>query len=309
MLPAINSPTRKLSSRYDPFQMALAIVLIIITFVIVYPFYNAVVLSFNDGLDVRYNGPVYFWPRVPTLHNYVRVLSAPQFLTAARNTVLRTLITTVCSLFVISMFSYALTHKNVKFRKFYLIFALITMYFGGGLIPTFIVMRNLGLYDNFLIYIFPWIFNMFYVLISMTFFRAIPFELEESAYLDGANEFQIFLKIILPVSMPLLAALAIYIGVFQWNHWFDSMIYTKNEKLEVLALQFAKMVLSQRYLESATELTGEGVDVESMLTAGGETSTSLQVASLAVTTFPIIVIYPFLQKYFVKGIMLGSVKE
>ncbi|MDW7657733.1 MAG: carbohydrate ABC transporter permease [Bacillota bacterium] len=293
--------------KIDPFQVFLMVILVMITFAIVYPFYNAVVLSLNDGMDARYNGPVYFWPRVFTLDNYAKVFSTPIFLIAARNTVARTILGTVLSLFVTAMFSYALIHKEVKFRKFYIIFALVTMYFRGGLIPTFLAYRNLGLYNNFLVYIMPWALNMFYVLISMTFFRAIPKDLEESAFLDGANEFQIFLRIIIPVSTPLLAALAIYVGVFHWNQWFDSMIYTNDENLEVLALQFAKMVLNQRYLENAAEL--EGVDVESMLSAGGATSMSLQVASLAITTFPIMVIYPFLQKYFVKGIMLGSVKE
>ncbi len=296
----------KLFRRLDGFQIFCVIALIIMTFVIVYPFYNCIVLSFNDGLDAMYNGPIYFLPRVPTLENYQEILSTPLFLTSSRNTVGRTVITTVCSLFIISMFSYAMMHKKVKFRKFYLIFALITMYFSGGLVPTFLVIRNLGLYDNFLVYVLPGLFNMFYVMVSMTFFRAIPDELEESALLDGANEFQIFLKIIIPVSTPLLAALAIYVGVSQWNSWFDSMIYTSNENLEVLAHQFAKMVLSQRYLESATEYAG--ADVELMMNLRGATSNSLQVAALAVTTFPIIVIYPFLQKYFVKGIMLGSVK-
>lgn len=301
--------SKKTNRRIDLPQVFIGVLLLCITFVIVYPFFNCIVLSFNDGLDSMYNGPIYFWPRVPTLDNYAEVLGTSIMLTSARNTVLRTVITTLSSLFIIAMFSYAMIHKKVKFRKFYMIFALITMYFSGGLIPTFLVMRNLGLYDNFLVYIFPGLFNMFYVLVSMTFFRAMPYELEESAFLDGANEFQIFLKIVLPVSTPLLAALAIYVGVTQWNSWFDSMIYTRRESLQVLAFQFAKMVLSQRYLESATELAGEGVDVEQLMNMRGSTSMSLQVAALGITTFPIIVIYPFLQKYFIKGIMLGSVKE
>ena len=178
----------------------------------------------------------------------------------------------------------------------------------GGLIPTFLLIRSIGLYDNFMVYIFTNAFSMFNCLVFITYFRGIPNEVEESAKIDGANDLIIFLKIIAPISKPVFACISLFVAVGQWNDYFDCMIYTRNESLTVLSFLFAKMLLAQQYLESMV-LEMSDLTVEEIIAIRGPVSTlTLQMATMVVTIVPIIMIYPFLQRYFVKGIMIGSVK-
>ena len=277
--------------------------LILFMIITIYPFFNSVVLAFNDGKDAL-KGGIYFYPRVFTLVNFKEVLSQSEFIGAAFMTVARTLAGTASSLLFTSAFGYVISKKYLCFRKFYMVFSLITIYFSGGLIPTFILIRSLGLINNFLVYVLPGLLNMFNALIFMSFFRTLPEALEESARLDGASDPVIFARIILPISTPVLASIALFTAVGHWNAWFDTMLYAN--KLETLSHMFMKMVTMQQFLEDPSNtsamLAGEQAKLSSI------TSTSLNLAAMVVTSAPIILVYPFLQKYFVKGIMLGSIK-
>ena len=287
---------------FDAINILLLLAFIVVVF---YPFYFCVMLSFNDGRDAD-RGGFYFWPRLFSVENYKIVFSEPRLLIAARNTVLRTLLGTVTTVFFTSMFAFAASRPQLAFKKFYLTLGFITLYFNGGLIPTYLLIRSLGLLDNFLVYLVPSMFSMFNAIIIMSFFKALPPGLMDAALIDGASDFHVFLRIAIPVSTPVLAAVALFTGVGQWNSWFDTMLYTRSSQLDTLPHILMKMIQTQRYFEMMAE--SSTISTNMMLQMQGLTSTSLQLATMVITAFPIIVAYPFLQKYFVKGIMIGSIK-
>ena len=268
-----------------------------------YPFYYCVMLSFNDGKDAQMGG-IYFWPRVFTFENYLEVFKNPLIGIAAANSILRTVIGILTGVFFTAMFSYAVSRKNVVFRKFYMVFGLITMYFWGGLIPNYLVIRGIGLVDNFAVYILPKMFSMFHALILFSFFKTIPDSLEESAKIDGANDLLIFIRIIIPVSTPVIATIALFTGVAQWNEWLDTIIFTRKEGLQTLSALLIKMLNTIQFYETLMQ-TKENIYMKKMR---GLTSNSFMLATMTVTAFPVIVLYPFLQKYFIKGLMIGSIK-
>jgi len=277
----------------------------VFTLAVFYPFYYCVMLSFNDGKDATQGG-IYFWPRIFTLENYNSVFKEPLMLTAARNSILRTVLGVVAGVLLTAMFSYAVSRPKLRFQKFYMTIGVITMYFGGGLIPFYLQIRNLGLLNNFFVYIWPNVFTMFNALILLTFFKGLPIALEESAKMDGANDFIIFFRIIFPLSMPVIATIALFIGVRQWNSWFDTMLYTRTDELETLSHLMVKMINTAHYYEEAVANIATGSHAAARMR--GITANALQLATMVITAFPIIVVYPFLQKYFVKGVMIGSLK-
>jgi len=297
---------KKILQKFGALDIILVIILLLFTVVIVYPFYNCIVLSFNTGADAM-RGHIYFWPREFTLENYKKVLTQDIFSTAAANSILRTVITTVLAIFFTAAYAYVISHRNLMFRKFYMVLGLITMYFSAGVIPTYLVIRDLGLYNNFAVYILPGLFSMFNAVLFYTFFCGIPAALEESAKIDGANEIVVLFRIMMPISMPVIATVALFVAVGQWNSWFDTMLYTKGGSLETLSHMFRKMLESAKYLETQiTEASGESL--EQLVSSQETNSITLQMAAMVITCFPIIVLYPFLQKYFVKGVMVGSIK-
>lgn len=289
------------------FDILTSILLSIFIVFIVYPFYQCFIISISDGFDIEMNGVVYLQPRVFSLASYDVVFRNPVFLIAFRNSVLRTALGAPICILVTSMFSYAISHKELIFRKFFSSVGLLSMYFGGGLIPTFLLIRGIGLYNRFAVYLFVYTFSMFYALVLLAYFKGIPRDLEESAFIDGANEIKVFFRIIVPIAKPVFAAVLLFSAVQQWNAWFDCMIYTENPKLEVLSYTFAKLLLTQDYLKQAT--AAEGMSPEELMALRGPvTSLTTRMATMIVASAPIISIYPFLQKYFVKGIMIGSLK-
>lgn len=271
---------------------------------ILYPFYYIIILSFNDGQDAKLGG-IYFWPRVFTLDNYAAFFKDPLILTSAVNSVVRTVLGVIISLAVTSLFAYAVSKKKLMFRKIYIGIAFFTMYFSGGLIPTFLNIRNLGLLNNFLVYIIPASFSVYNMLLFRSYFQGISPEIEESAYIDGANDLQIFIKLAVPIAKPVFAALTLYVAVAQWNDWMDTMLYAQKEQFYTLSyLLIKRMNIVSAEQQQAMDMTQLGADA----LRRGSTSESLLLATTVITAFPIIAVYPFLQKYFVKGIMLGSVK-
>lgn len=286
------------------FEAGVFVVLCLLMLFFLYPFYNAFILAFNDGMDAKLPG-IYLWPRVFTFENFSKAFRAPGLLQAAVVSIIRTFIGTIGTLVVTGMFAYSISKPQLKFRGFYLIFATIPMFISGGIIPSFIMIRNLGLYNNFLVYILPGLFSMFYAIIFMSSFRELPLSLEESAMLDGANQFTIFFRIILPISKPVFAAIGIFTAVGHWNTWMDTMLYTnKSGPLNTLAYLFSKVIFQQQYLQQLSEASES--DVAAKLQ--GATSTSVMVAAMVLATLPITIVYPFFQKHFAKGVMIGSIK-
>jgi putative aldouronate transport system permease protein len=266
-----------------------------------YPFYLAAVLAFNEGKDATLGG-IFFWPRKFTIENFKRLLEDPVWGKALMITILRTVTGTTATTLFTSIVAYGLSYRELVGRKLYMIMIIIAMYFSGGIIPYFAVLRSLHLINNFLVYIIPGMLNLFFVLVSITFFQDIPRELAESAKIDGAGEMQIFTRIILPVSKPLLATIAIFTAVGHWNAWFDVAFFVQDKNLHTLGYQLM-VVVNRSSSNMSAHIAAEVAGISQT------TSMSVQVAAMLVATLPILVIYPFFQRYFISGLTLGAVKS
>jgi putative aldouronate transport system permease protein len=274
--------------------------MLIVSFVTIYPVWYTVILSFNDSMDAL-RGGIYWFPRKFSFQSYRTVFLDNAILKAFNVTIWRTLIGTVISVFFTSMVAYAFSKKYIMGNRVYLIIGTITMFFGGGIIPYFILLRSIGLYDSFLVYIIPAMFNFWNCIIFMSFFRELPAGLEESAKLDGANDFLIFIRIVIPLSMPVLATIALFNGVYHWNDYFAGVMYINNPDLQPIQTFLYRIIAS-------VSVNRGTIDMPASISAQQISSQSVKLATMVVTTGPIICIYPFLQRYFVKGVMIGSIK-
>ncbi|MDU2239706.1 MAG: carbohydrate ABC transporter permease [Paenibacillus sp.] len=275
------------------------ILLFIIMLSMLYPFYYVLILSFNKGTDSLLGG-IYLWPRTFTLENYSQFLSDPHWYQAFLVTIARTISGTVLGVLFTCLVAYGLSHRDLLLHKVYFTVIIFAMYFSGGLIPYYVVLRSIGLLNSFGVYIIPSMLSTFFLLIAISFFREIPGELKESAHIDGANEFVIFYRIILPVSKPLIATVALFMGVGQWNSWLDSAYFVQSENLRTLAFRMMEVINKSNAPMDAIAVANSA--------SAGVTSYSLQVAAMVISIAPIVCVYPFLQRFFIQGIMLGSVK-
>lgn len=204
-------------------------------------------------------------------------------------------------MFFTAMVAYAFSKKELIGRKIYMTVGIITMFFGGGLIPTFLLIKDLGMIDKFMVYIIPAAFSMYDLIIFMSFFRALPGSLEEAAKIDGANDLFIFLRVVIPLSMPVIATIALFHGVYQWNDYFTGMIYINKPSMQPIQTYLYKVIA-----QSGSNQMAASASVS--VSKSNVTSQSVKLATMVITTFPIVCIYPFLQKYFVNGMLLGSIK-
>jgi putative aldouronate transport system permease protein len=280
---------------------------------VMYPFLNALAISFNNADDTT-RGGIGLWPRVFSIASYRNIFINPAIWNAYGITIARTVIGTLMALFCTGLFAFGLAHKNLVGRRFYAIFALlIPMYFGGGIIPFYLLLRNLNLVNSFWVYIIPGLIGPFNVILMRTFFQEIPEALEESAMLDGANYLTIFLRIILPISTPIIATIALFVGVGHWNAWFDAAFYNTKEELKPMQSVLISIVNEAAYAERMAALSGGGAAAAQSAVGnvgrGRQANVrSITLATMYVTILPIIMIYPFLQRFFIKGIMIGSIK-
>ena len=276
------------------------LILIFVLVVSIYPLYLAVILSLNEGLDAQLGG-IYFWPRKFTLTNYEKFFTDAAWLKAMAVTLSRTVLGTVLTVLFTSFVAYGLSHRNLVGRKLYMNLVIFAMYFSGGIIPYYAVLRSIGLLDTFAVYIIPSLLNLFYVLVAISFFQGIPEELQEAARVDGASEMRIFFSVILPVAKPLLATIAIFISVQHWNSWYDSAFFVKNQDLMTLAYRMMAVLKKSdiNQISQASAAAASAVRVTSM---------SVQLAAMVIATMPVVVVYPFFQRYIISGITIGSVK-
>ncbi len=282
-------------------SVVVGIVMITVFAVTLYPFWYAIVLSFNEGIDAL-RGGIYFWPRKFTLENYAAVFGIDYVPTAFFVTVARTVLGTVACVAFTGLFAFACSHKNLMFRNTYITAMIIIMYVSGGLIPQYMLFKALGLMNSFWVYIIPNLFSAFNCTIMMNFFRDIPDSLEEAAHLDGANDLRVFFQIILPISMPLIATMALYSGVWHWNTWSDSAFFVTDRDLKTLSNVMITLINQSE--SAATTVFGTINQREITYTAQ-----TLRPAAMVICVVPVVLVYPFLQKYFVKGVLIGSVKE
>jgi putative aldouronate transport system permease protein len=290
---------RRTTSEYI-FDNVNILIMLFICAITVYPIWYVLVNSLNDGIDAM-KGGIYWWPREFTLANYKAVFETPGIVTSFGVTIAKTVIGTITHVFFTAMVAYAISRRDLYGRNFYMLVGVITMFFSGGLIPYFLLIRDLGLFDNFLVYIIPTMFNFFHLIIFVSFFRELPTSLEEAAKIDGANDFMIFIKVIIPLSMPVIATIALFQGVYQWNDYFAGVIFVNNPDLQPIQTYLYKVVAESSSNQMMTNAAGT-------VATKTVTSQSIKLATMVVTTLPIMLVYPFLQKYFVKGMLIGSVK-
>ena len=272
-------------------------------FVIVtlYPVLNTVAISFNDGTDAI-RGGIYLWPRRFSMKNYQTVMGMQNLMIGAKITVLRTVLGTLSSLAVNALLAFVVSRKRFLFKSQLSLFWVITMYVNGGLIPVFLLYRNLHLTGTFWVYIVPGMVSAWNMLVMRTFMLGIPDSLEESAQLDGAGYMTIFIKIISPLCKPVYATIALFVAVYHWNSWFDAMLYNRL-KTQFTTLQYELMKL----LNSVMQQSGSADSARNSTAV--VTPVTIRAAASIVTMLPIICLYPFLQRYFQTGMMIGGVKE
>lgn len=273
----------------------------------IYPFLNSIAISFNHADDTT-RGGITFYPRQFTLRNYELIFTNAKIFNAYGITILRTVIGTVTGLFFTSILAFGLAHKNLVGRKFYTMFCLIPMYFGGGLIPTYFLIKSLGLTNSFWVYIIPNLVNLWNMILMRSYFSGIPDALEESAKIDGANYITTYFKIIFPISTPIVATICLFIAVSHWNAWFDSNLYITNEKLKPMQTILLSIVNEARYAEQIAATAGGAVDMGNIGMGKASNVRSITMATMIVTILPIVIVYPLIQRYFIKGIMVGSIK-
>lgn len=275
----------------------------VLAFIMVYPLWYCIVGSLNEGIDYI-RGGVFLWPRKLTFANYKAVFLDNSILNAFAVTIAKCVLGTVTSVLCTAMVAYSITRPALKLKKIYIPFIMLTMFFSGGLIPYFILIVDLNLYDSFWVYIIPSMFSAYNMVIIQSFMREIPRELIESAKIDGASEFRIFFQMILPLSKPVLATIALFTIVNHWNAYFDSMMYTTSQDLQTIQL-FLKKVITD---PSVARGLGSAASIAIPDQATTITPQVVKMATMVVTALPVVCVYPFLQRYFVKGVTIGAVK-
>lgn len=278
--------------------------MIFLGLIFIYPLYYVFCASISDASRMFGHEGLIFAPLGFSTASYQLLFRDPQISRALLNTIFYVVVGTALSLLLTTFAAYALSRKKYMLKKAFLLMIVIPMYFSGGLIPFYLVVKKLlMLADTPLAILLPTAINSFYVFIMLTYFKTLPDSLEESAYIDGANDFTILFRIIIPVSLPVIAVMVIYYAVGQWNSWFNASIFLINNRLQLQPLQ---LVLKDILVQSTTFLTTGNV----MSNLEFEKYKRLiKFALIMVTVAPIIVVYPFMQKYFIQGVMIGSVKE
>lgn len=288
---------------FDYFNYFILTVLMIVT---LYPFLNTLAVSLNDAKD-SIKGGIYLWPREWSLSNYKYVLNEKSIYNATLISVLRTVIGTAVTVFCSAMVAYAISRQDFVLRKFVTVAFILTMYINGGLIPNFLLIRDLNLLDSFWVYILPGLIGVFNLIIIRSFIEGLPESILESARIDGAGDYRTFFNIVLPLCVPVLATVALFSGVYQWNSWFDVFLYNSST-IELSTLQYELQKILQNSNASMTQKSVADVLGSGTQNQNSITPTSIRATMTIVASLPIIMVYPFLQKYFVKGMMVGGVK-
>lgn len=277
------------------FQVFLLVFITGLSIVMIYPFLHVLSISLSTPAEALRPG-VHFFPREISFFAWERVLSTESVWRALGVTAFRTIVGTILTLILLSMAAYPLSRKYLPHRGFYTMIIVITMFFGGGLIPTYLLIKSLGLINSIWVYVIPGLFSTFSLLILRNFFMGIPVELEDSAKIDGANDIRILFTIIVPLSMPVLATLALWSAVGHWNAWFDALMYMQDKTKITVQLLLRRLVI-----------TNVGDPMMPVPTAEQAPET-VKAAIIMFTALPILIVYPFLQRFFVKGIIVGSLK-
>lgn len=286
------------------FNIFNTLILIFLLIIVAYPLYFVVIASVSDPKLVA-SGRVLFYPKGFNFKGYSEVMHYAPIWTGYRNTLVYTVCYTVISVMISLLSGYALAQSKLPGRKFVTGFFIFTMFFSGGLIPTYLLMKQIGLYGKAIIIVLMGAVNVNNIIISRTFIKStIPYELFEAASIDGCSHTKFFFKIVLPVSKALIAVLVLFAAVSQWNSWFNAMIYLTDEKQMPLQMVLRDLIVNQSAMSMASDAASVGGDAAAQVYL----VESMRYAVIIVSSLPIMCVYPFIQKYFVKGVMIGSVK-
>ncbi len=291
------NPNRRLSA----FPYVNGFLLILFSVSIILPFMHLLSISLSPS-EFAIKGGLHLWPENLTFSNYKSVLNSHFIWTGYGNTLLRTVIGTAIQLLFTAFGAYVLSKKYFPHRTFWTFFIIFTMFFSGGLIPSYLLIKSLNLFDNYAVMILPGLVGAYNLVLMRNYFSSLPEELEESCMIDGAGRFTIFFRIVLPVSTPILATVALWLAVGHWNAWFDVLLYIRDTNKYVLQIVLRRIILegTQQMLDLNPNMMNDNTAAIS--------PEGLKASAIFVATVPIICIYPFIQKYFVKGIMVGSLK-
>lgn len=279
-----------------------AVKVVFLTFAVIvciYPFWNIFIISINDATDAI-RGGLYFLPRKLSFASYADILGRETFRHSILVTIARTVIGTPLAVLVTSALAYSLSRTELIGRKPLNLLFIFTMYFSGGMVPYYMILKSLGLLDSFWVYILPGLLSVYNMILIRNYIDGMPPALFESMRIDGANDLTIFFKMVLPLSKPIVMTVALFVAIGHWNSWFDAYLYTNKQELKTM--QSILVEILNQYQTSEAGASAADRMAQSL------TPDSIRMAATMVTTIPIIAIYPFIQKYFVKGIMLGSVK-
>ncbi|SFR78348.1 carbohydrate ABC transporter permease [Anaeromicropila populeti] len=287
----------KVSKSYRIFQIINTIIMIIIVAATLYPFLFLVAQSFSSEKAI-YNGEVTIFPVGFNIETYKSIIKQGDFLLYYRNTILYAVLGTIISLFSTAILAYPLSKDKLRLNKVITPFVIFTMYFGGGLIPNYVLVNSLGMRNTIWAFLIPGAISTYYVLLMKSFFASLPQELEEAASIDGLGTFGIFIKIVFPLSKPIMATMVLFYAAGLWSNWFTPFIYFDSKDKWPVALYLRQII----YGATSTNEISAGLDQAQSIAA------SVKSASMVLMALPIICIYPFIQKYFVQGMMIGSVK-
>lgn len=282
------------------FYRLVKVILGVLTAIIIYPLYFIVIASISDP-DAVLAGEVFLYPVKVTFSGFTKILEESSVWRGYLNTIIYTVLTVIFSLFVTIPAGWTLSRKNLPFKKFLMIYFIIPMFFGGGLIPFYNIMSRLGLVNTIWAVIIPSILSVWNLFMTKTFFASsIPESLIEAAKIDGAGQFKTFLIVVLPLAKPIIAVMALYYAIGQWNSYFNAMIFLQDEKLYPLQLVLKEILIAT---ESTVGGSGETILEQYRL------ATQIKYVSVIISSLPVLMLYPFVQKYFEQGVLIGSLKE
>ena len=281
------------------FRIVVAIILLFVNAIMLYPFILIISLSISDPEAVL-RGEVTFLPKGFSARAYEKMITTPNFVKSYGNTILYATVGTIITLALTALTAFPLSVTKFRSKKFLNVYYMITMFFYGGMIPTFLVVRSLGIIDTLWATVLPGALTAYNIMIFRSFFQGIPESLHESAYIDGANDWRVLFSIILPLSKPVIATIALFTIVRHWNSFFNALLYLNTPD------KYPLQMILRNILTGAEQLNKDSGAFETL--AQSSVTESLKDASIIITTLPVICVYPFIQRYFVKGVMIGSVK-
>ncbi|RMH11023.1 MAG: carbohydrate ABC transporter permease [Gammaproteobacteria bacterium] len=282
------------------FQAVNYLILALIGMMAIYPFVYMVVLSVSTAAEAA-RGGLNLYPRDITLTAYRMVFGNPEILTGYFNTILRTVFGTIATLIMTCLCAYPLSRAHMPHRKALTFLVIFTMLFSGGIVPTYLLIKGIGLIDNRLVYILPVMLTGFNVIVVKNFFERVPNSMAEAARIDGASEFRVLFQIFIPLSKPVLATVGLWTAVLHWNMWLDAMLYITSNSKQVMQTFLQRIVI-----DDSVEMIEKGIPNPDLL---AYTPDTIKAATVVITILPMLLLYPFLQRYFIKGIQLGGVKE